>query len=126
MLRQGGRTGGPRAEGAIDDFKRAVRMWHAKHGNGKPAVENDLQSDWASTVFDGLRRLAPPPVPKNAKFTPNADHGHLAFPYAWLRQCVAYADAKMAANPGCDYMGLQRDVTVLVLLFVMTRRFDEV
>jgi hypothetical protein len=32
VLREGGPDGQPRAEGAIDDFKRAVRHWHARLG----------------------------------------------------------------------------------------------
>lgn len=123
VLSKGGRDGGPRAEGAIDDFKRAVRLWHAKRLT--QATEGDLTSPFASAIFDGIRRRAPPPIPKNASILPDAEHGHLAFPIELFRRCVAFADAKIKANPRYPYLGLKRTVLAMVIMFVMTRRFDE-
>lgn len=123
VLREGGPGGRPRAEGAIDDFKRAVRHWHARLR--LPAVENDLSSPWASLVFDGVRRMAPPPLPKNARFMADAEHGHLALPLDILLQAVSFCEGQLRDSNGSRW-GLHRDLTIMVLLFFMTRRFDEV
>jgi hypothetical protein len=123
-LAKGGKNGGPRAAGAVDDFKRAVRLWHAKQGT--TAVDSDLSSPWATAVFSGIIRSAPAPLPKNINVMPDAEHGNLALPLEVLLRCIAYVDAKVKANPQYNYLGLKRDILIAVFLFFLTRRFNEV
>lgn len=124
-LQEGGRNGGARCENAVYDFKRAVQYWH--NVVGIPAVEHNLESAYAKQLLLGARKLALPPVPKNARYISNAEHGHLAFPTEFFIRCLVKADEKLAATSldPTYRLGLQRDVTILLFLFPLVRRYEE-
>lgn len=125
VLSQGGRNGGPRCQNAVYDFKRAVQFWH--NMACEPAVENNLESSCADEIMQGLRNLAPKPVPKNACYYKDAEHGHLAFPLSYFLRCIDLADKQLAKggrNP-LYRIGLHRDLIIMILLFALTRRYNE-
>lgn len=125
VLLKGGRDGGSRCQNAVYDFKRAVQFWH--NVALSPAIENNLESPLANEIMLGLRNSAPKPAPKNSAYYKDAEHGHLAFPLSYFLRCVTLADSKLAKGRGDKSyrIGLQRDLMVMILLFALTRRYDE-
>jgi hypothetical protein len=122
VLCQGGKNGGSRSENAVYDFKRAVQLWH--NTALAPAVEENLETALARDILKGVRNMAPAPVPKNERYYLDAEHGHLRLPANYFLRCLVWADAKIARSTA-PLIGFQRDVLIMVLLFALTRRFDE-
>ena len=65
-------------------------------------------------------------TPKNAVHLPDAKHGHLPLPYGVFQRCVNWLSNKLEGRPSGESIGYRRDRLILVLLFVMCGRSQDI
>jgi hypothetical protein len=120
LLYTGGRDGGMACKSSVHAFVNAINDWHVRMGIAGP----ELDLPRYKAILEGCKR-GKQVVPQKARILPDAEPGHLSFPYELFKQCVAYCDGRLNDQHPERLLGLRRDSVMLRILFVHMRRQDE-